>query len=130
MPHGLFLGSSLATQDRVFDDHFDTSSLSSSDSQSSLTPLSPPTSTTTPSFPTRVFSAIASAHTSVVDSLRRNLAWNKLLDKDGCNDLPDCDHGYTNWENRGTRFVKAHLNHSIADIVLSLLGFAVLINSM
>ncbi|KAG6839685.1 hypothetical protein H0H87_000235 [Tephrocybe sp. NHM501043] len=36
---------------------------------------------------------------------------------------------HADWENRPYDFVKAHIHHGVVDIVVSLLGFAVLINS-
>ena len=122
MPHGLFLGSPLATQDSVF--YVPSASVDHSDPGFSLPPP------TTVALPGRLANAIKDARVSIVRAFRNNFSLRELFDKDGCKDLPDCDHGYTNWENRTTRFIDAHLYHSIVDIVLSLLGFAVLINSM
>ena len=44
--------------------------------------------------------------------------------------LPSDEDGHAGWENNSHSFVRAHLYHGIVDIVLSLLGFAVVINSL
>ena len=50
--------------------------------------------------------------------------------KSDIDDIPDGRDGHCTWNNRTQSFVKAHLTHAIVDIVMSLLGFAVVINSL
>ena len=50
--------------------------------------------------------------------------------KSDIDDIPDGRDGHSTWNNRTQSFVKAHLTHAIVDIVMSLLGFAVIINSL
>ena len=80
MPHGLFLGSSLATQDRVF--YVPSASDEHSDPSSSLPPP------TTVALPGRLVNAIKDARVSIVRAFRNNFSLRKLFDKDGCKDLP------------------------------------------
>ncbi|KAJ3853998.1 natural resistance-associated macrophage protein-domain-containing protein [Lentinula lateritia] len=114
MPHSLFLGSALATQDR------DSSPKSQYPSHSIDLSIS---STST------VFSARDSPETSarketpeVAQVFRTH---------------PETTYGakynikrHEDWENNSFDFVKRHLYHGIVDMTGSLLGFAVVINSM
>ncbi|KAL0952124.1 hypothetical protein HGRIS_008752 [Hohenbuehelia grisea] len=116
MPHSLFLGSALATQDRVAfraapapaasEKLSSSETLSSEDSSSRLTK----------SFPRhylrRVWEYVA--------------AWFRMPPRDKTVSPPK---SHAERENNSLPFVKAHLYHGIFDIVSSLLGFAVLINS-
>lgn len=107
MPHSLFLGSALATQDRLSQTHTKDDTLSIS-SLCSLPEERRPT-------------GILYHITSSLNTAFRI----KTLD----------DHGnrpqrHEDRENNSYAFVKSHVYHGIADIVLSLLGVAVVINSM
>ncbi|KAJ3867707.1 natural resistance-associated macrophage protein-domain-containing protein [Lentinula novae-zelandiae] len=114
MPHSLFLGSALATQDRDSppESQYPSRSIDSSISSTST-----------------VFSARGSPETSarketpeVAQVFRTH---------------PETTYGakynirrHEDWENNSFDFVKRHLYHGIVDMTGSLLGFAVVINSM
>lgn len=103
MPHALFLGSFLATRDRV----------------GTMTPELP--------FPTQ------SSENSIYASPRARLrAWLKSLFTVSRAERIAASRDYRNKygrENNGLAFVRAHLTYGIVDIVGSLLGLAVPINS-
>ena len=103
MPHGLYLGSHLASQDRV-----------STEPRASTNNLLP---------------SPASSR-----SQKLKIAVKKLFKVQRAEnteeDLSDDRHTpYHERTNNSLSFVRAHLTHGIVDIVFSLLGFAVLINS-
>lgn len=107
MPHSLFLGSALATQDRL-------SPTPPKDDKSSLSSLG---SLPEERRPTGILNRIKS---SLAGAFRIN-----ALD----------DHGnrpqrHEDRENNSYWFVESHVYHGVVDIVLSLLGVAVVINSM
>ncbi|KLO20492.1 natural resistance-associated macrophage protein [Schizopora paradoxa] len=100
MPHALYLGSHMATQDRI-----------------SMTP-------TPPELP-----APSTGTSNGRRSFRTVLRGLFSIRKTQHGDEVDVTTPYGERENNTLAFVKAHLTHGIADIVLSLLGFAVAINS-
>jgi len=105
MPHSLFLGSALATQDRL--------ALKSDEDISG-----PQDEIKDPHMPSRksCLSSVCSAFASLfVIRVSHNTVEPKT---------------HRARENNSLAFVKAHLYHGIADIVISLIGFAVLINSL
>ncbi|KAI0082326.1 smf Mn2+ and Fe2+ transporter-like protein [Panus rudis PR-1116 ss-1] len=114
MPHSLFLGSALATQNRLASTTEDKALFpvnSASSSQSGLT-----TST-----------VVTSPH-SHWHTIKSNL-------KDAFRVIPAAEFArepatHAERENRPLAIVRAHLYHGIVDIVISLLGYAVLINSL
>ncbi|ETW86739.1 Mn2+ and Fe2+ transporter of the NRAMP family [Heterobasidion irregulare TC 32-1] len=111
MPHSLFLGSALATQDRVSPNP---DKLARSDASCSS----------------------SSTSGSQLGSIRRlspRSIWRALADRfrtppPRSTGPEPKNHGER--ENQPLSFVRAHLSHGIADIVISLLGFAVVINSL
>ncbi|KAJ3922376.1 natural resistance-associated macrophage protein-domain-containing protein [Lentinula edodes] len=114
MPHSLFLGSALATQDR------DSSTKSQYPSRSIDSSIS---STST------VFSARDSPETSASKETPEVAQVFRTH--------PETTYGakyhikrHEDWENNSFDFVKRHLYHGIVDMTGSLLGFAVVINSM
>ena len=102
MPHALFLGSYLATQDRV------------STGSTPDTPILP-----APAPNPR------SKDVSVKKVFHRLFAVSKTT----CQDEIDLTTPYGKRDNNALPFIKAHLKHGVWDIVMSLLGFAVVINS-
>ncbi|EJD55393.1 natural resistance-associated macrophage protein [Auricularia subglabra TFB-10046 SS5] len=96
MPHALFLGSSLATLDRVAVD----------------VSLPPPSM------------AGASTKTQMIKRVVGTLFSIERED-----DASKRAQTHAEWENNALGFVLAHLKHAVADIVASLLGFAMVINS-
>lgn len=98
MPHALYLGSHMATQDRL-----------------SVTPAAPELPTPSTSNGRRSFRSFVRG----MFSIRRTQHGDEV----------DVTTPYGERENNTLAFVKSHLGHGIADIVLSLLGFAVAINS-
>lgn len=106
MPHSLFLGSALATQDRISAAPNDTQSLYSLGGDTlAERPCRGP------------WQRVAHAVTDIF-RVRR-------VERDLDNATRHAEH-----ENRGFAFVRAHIYHGIADVVVSLLGFAVIINSL
>jgi metal iron transporter len=100
MPHALFLGSSMATQDRV-----------SEASQETLTPLSP----SEKSIRSRI-------RRLILKLFRIDRAERETSDK-------DYRTKYGERENNSLSFIREHLSHGIIDIVSSLVAIAVPINS-
>jgi len=96
MPHGLFIGSALATQDRA-----------------SVKPIDLPS---TPS----VHATGPKGFFGVLSKLFRPIHVVNLDEFTSHADRP----------NNSLSFVKAHLHHGIVDVVVNLLGLAVIINSM
>ena len=107
MPHSLFIGSALATQDRLSSTPLKDDSLS----DSSLGSLSEERR------PRRILNKIKS---SISEAFQV-----KALD--GHKNRPQ---RHEDRENNSYWFVKSHVYHGVVDIVLSLLGIAVVINSM
>ena len=99
MPHALYLGSQLATQDRITTEPSTLPSLSQNEASR------------------RSFRSIMKKLFSV--DRASNVA----------TDTMDRETPYGDRENNSLKFVRGHLSHGIADIVLSLMGFAVAINS-
>jgi len=108
MPHSLFIGSALATQDRVSPaplkgDNRSTSSLGSL----------PDAQRRPGGILNRVKSSLSKAF--------------RVRALDNHKERPQ---RHEDKENNSYWFVKSHINHGVVDIVLSLLGIAVVINSM
>lgn len=118
MPHSLFLGSALATQDRM--DWHDT--VGKGLGKIAL-PTSPASSTTS--------LADAVTRESRIRRLARTIWENaaKQFRAPPPSEYTTRATRHCDWENKPLGFVRAHIYHGIADVVLSLLGFAVLINS-
>lgn len=122
MPHGLFLGSSLATQDRV--STFPSNERAGESRNISLDSLASANSdksqhVTTVAAPDKI--------KEMVSTLR---SWRPVGTDRYSKPMPDENLGHAGWENNSHSFVLAHLRHGIVDIVFSLLGFAVVINSL
>ncbi|KAI0800582.1 smf Mn2+ and Fe2+ transporter-like protein [Fomes fomentarius] len=104
MPHSLFLGSALATQDRV-----------------SARPAEAEDVNVTTSSPPRTVRGIFK---SVVASVSRPFRA-RPVDVNAPSPKSHAD-----WENHSLAFVQKHMSHGIVDMVVSLLGLAVVINAM
>jgi metal iron transporter len=107
MPHSLFLGSALATQDRLSpktpkDDNVSISSLGSLPEER--------------------------RPTGILNHIKSSL--NKAFQTKALDDHRDRPQRHQDRENNSYLFVKSHVYHGVVDIVLSLLGVAVVINSM
>lgn len=100
MPHALFLGSYLSTQDRV-----------STDVEVKSSSLPEP------------------APQRKIVTVKKMIGKLFSVTKTNHHDEIDLTTPYGLRHNNTMAFVKAHLNHGKWDIILSLLGFAVLINS-
>ena len=107
MPHSLFIGSALATQDRV--EFREASKEVGEDDDSELTARS------------------LSKWQLIKQSVKRTVmhAFKKPPPNFDKSATRHSDH-----ENNPYGFVRAHLYHGIIDVAFSLLGFAVLINSL
>ena len=116
MPHGLFLGSSLATQDRVSLPPPKEIHVHDLDSVDALP---------CPSTCSIVKENFFTVKRWLLASLR---SW-RVSDAEEQN-LPDDKLGHAGWKNNTLPFVREHLRHGITDVVMSLLGFAVAINSL
>ncbi|KAA1468522.1 Nramp-domain-containing protein [Dentipellis sp. KUC8613] len=107
MPHALFLGSFLSTQDRV---------------------------STAPSAPTSLPMPASSAGTGGIKAMcKRTTAWARSLfvvsRAERVAASRDHRNQYSRPDNNTVEFIRSHLGHSIFDIVASLLGVAVPINA-
>ena len=111
MPHGLFLGSSLAKQDRVALLKPAPCPVDEDPFQSDM-PFPSGTPPKRPKFP---------------DVMKHTKSFIKSRNLE---DMPDCSMGHAGWNNRSLAFVRAHLRHGMVDIVFSLLGFALIINAL
>ncbi|GLB43763.1 putative natural resistance-associated macrophage protein [Lyophyllum shimeji] len=115
MPHSLFLGSALATQDRISPAPRQVKKFLDAESRSSTdTELSPPSEKKPSSR-----SLVHDLRELVCAPFRAPLA-SEYATRATC---------HADRENKPYEFVKAHIYHGIADVMISLLGFAVLINS-
>lgn len=113
MPHSLFLGSALATQDRISSEPPKTLLHSPTGSQESF----PQSNGKTISYPRRLFK-IAIRYIASVFRINGEI-------EDTVKPKRHADR-----ENNSLAFVQAHLYHGIFDMAISLLGFAVIINSL
>ena len=110
MPHSLFLGSALATQDRVSPNP---DKLADSDTASS--------------------SSTSETQLGSIRRLSPRSIWRAVADRfrtPSPRSTGPEPKNHAERENHPLSFVRAHLYHGIADIVISLLGFAVMINSL
>jgi len=115
MPHGLYLGSSLATQDRVSE----FSSQSDDIDRLRVESLPHPPGTRTRATTMHYYRQM----------LHLMFKFFKLSDEDELL-LENSEKDHSTWTNRPLSFVREHLNHGIVDVVLSLMGFAVAINCL
>lgn len=116
MPHSIFLGSALATQDRVstttvpaFDDDYDEK------------------------LSRRMTGGSECENESALDTMvDRRTPWRRwtiaFFGYKASSSLEPRRH--SEWENNTVEFIRAHLRHAIVNIVTSLLGIAVVINSL
>ena len=120
MPHSLFLGSALATQDRLSQKQPAVKEAILSTVDSTVSSVSESTISTPaaekrgPRSPLQYATTWARRHFRVVPA----------------SDLPSEPKSHAERENRPYEVVRAHLYHGIVDMVISLLGLAVVINSM
>ena len=109
MPHSLFLGSALAKQDRV----------------SAAPPAGAQVEGGNASSAPRTAKEALKALTRFVVGMVRPTRANE-----GGDDAAACPKTHADWVNRPLAFVREHLYHGIVDMVVSLLGLAVVINAM
>ncbi|EJD54440.1 smf Mn2+ and Fe2+ transporter [Auricularia subglabra TFB-10046 SS5] len=95
MPHALFLGSSLATLDRVAED-------------SSVPPSS----------------SCCSTNSQYIKQTVKSLFGTESTDEEAV-----LAKRHSEWQNRSPTFILEHLKHGVVDMIASLLGFAMVINS-
>jgi hypothetical protein len=107
MPHSLFLGSALATQNRLSPTPLKDESLPD------LSPGSLPEER---------------RPTGILNHIKRS--FNEALQVKAVDDHKNRPQRHQDRENNSYWFVKSHVYHGVVDIVLSLLGIAVVINSM
>lgn len=112
MPHSLFLGSALATQDRLSSNPSKALLPSPTISIDSLEPANK-----TVSYLRRLF---LTARNSIVSALH-------VRQETENHPKPKC---HADRDNNTLAFVKAHLYHGIIDMAISLLGIAVSINAL
>jgi metal iron transporter len=114
MPHSLFLGSALATQDRTEPppEKHDDLGLTPTDSRKSdaSTLVSP--------------SPLQVLRTRVEETLK------SFFQKPSASDRATKATRHSERENNSWAFVRAHIYHGIVDVVVCLLSFAILINSL
>ncbi|KAH7915686.1 natural resistance-associated macrophage protein-domain-containing protein [Hygrophoropsis aurantiaca] len=109
MPHSLFLGSHLATQDRIASEPLKKVSTFSS-------------------FEEELDGPVESRLTRTKHSLKS--LWVSLFRVERSDDTRCSVNRHSDRENSSLAFVRAHLYHGMVDVVVSLLGFAVIINAM
>ena len=121
MPHSLFLGSALATQDRVdhLPDPAKDTQLTTVDS--TVSSVSDVTISDTPAAGKR-------GPYSLMEYIRACVKRHFRITP--VTDLAEVATSHAEHENRPYSFVRKHLYHGIVDMVVSLLGLAVVINSM
>ncbi|KAI0368899.1 natural resistance-associated macrophage protein [Pilatotrama ljubarskyi] len=121
MPHSLFLGSALATQDRI-------SSSSDPDKEAQLSTVDSSLSSASEV----TISASPSAHKRGPHSLTEYLkaSVKRHFRVMPMADVPHAPTSHADHENRPYGMVRGHIYHGIVDMVVSLLGLAVVINSM
>ena len=108
MPHSLFVGSALATQDRL--------------SPAPLKDDDPSTST---------LGSLPDAQRrpkGIINRVKSSMS--KTFQVRALDDHKDRPQRHDDRENNSCRFVRSHIYHGVVDIILSLLGVAVVINSM
>ena len=121
MPHSLFLGSALATQDRLSSAAPPPKPTTLTTVDSTLSSDSEVTISSTPSANKRgPYSLVEYA----IATVKRNF---RVLPSSL---FPDEPKSHAEHENKPLEFVRAHLYHGIVDMVVSLLGLAVVINAM
>ena len=114
MPHSIFLGSALATQDRV-----STKTVTFDNEDEKLPRRGNGDS----------IYEIESALDTVVDRRRPWRRW--FIAFFGYKaSLSSEPKRHSEWENNTLDFIRAHLRHAIVNIIVSLLGIAVVINSL
>ncbi|KAJ7508664.1 natural resistance-associated macrophage protein-domain-containing protein [Mycena galericulata] len=116
MPHSLFLGSALATQDRLATDTPSEEPLPIVDPKETTSKTSGPAET-----PSKTLSGSISLMVEFVVELFRTPPPSQSSTR---------VKRHADRENNSLAFIRAHLAHGIVDVVGSLLGFAVVINSM
>ncbi|THU79103.1 natural resistance-associated macrophage protein [Dendrothele bispora CBS 962.96] len=135
MPHSLFLGSALATQDRTgvnsnsSDNNADhETNVSTGNMQTPLHKQDKASSTTSSS------SSSSRLSLFLTNFLKRTYSFLRLSFETSFRvpppTLKEQVNRYADWENNSGEFVKSHIYHGTVDIVMSLLGFAVVINSL
>ncbi|KAL0569026.1 Manganese transporter smf1 [Marasmius crinis-equi] len=121
MPHSLFLGSALATQDRISTKHHN--AFLKADDQSSISDDS--SSSSCENTPKKNTSSM------IKDLLRRSLDFMKSAFRvPPPSTFATRANRHSERENNTLEFVNAHLYHGVVDVAVSLLGFAVVINSL
>jgi metal iron transporter len=103
MPHSLFLGSALATQDRVS--------------------ISPPTEIAPEDLPLRNSLPRPGTLKTIADTCSSAFQMGSI-------NSSEKPHSYADHKNNSYKFVRAHVYHGIVNVVISLLGLAVCINSL
>ncbi|KAJ3878673.1 natural resistance-associated macrophage protein-domain-containing protein [Lentinula edodes] len=137
MPHSLFLGSALATQDRDSppESQYPSRSIDSSISSTStvFSARDSPETSARKETPEGGLRTRGKSHTSI----SRIIQPFRLIVAQVFRTHPETTYGakynirrHEDWENNSFDFVKRHLYHGIVDMTGSLLGFAVVINSM
>ncbi|KAK7461376.1 Manganese transporter smf1 [Stygiomarasmius scandens] len=139
MPHSLFLGSALATQNRLSsDEEIHSSSPPVMISNRSLSRSSSITLSTSalPSDNGKPFQSTFVIGRFVSEFIRKAAISLYRSIKTAFRILPsgtgvkETAKSHSDWKNNSQDFVKKHIYHGTADIVISLLGFAVVINSL
>ncbi|THH26579.1 hypothetical protein EUX98_g7610 [Antrodiella citrinella] len=129
MPHSLFLGSALATQDRLA-----MKPLPESQPEAVSTGLTSHTCVTESQFTldsttkSPISTHSSPRHSTLVSRTKRS--FRKVFRIIPLREYADEPKNHKERENNVYDFVRAHIYHGMLDIVISLLGFAVLINAL
>lgn len=116
MPHSIFLGSALATQDRLEGNYGPTDAARTR-------------RTDTPDWGSAAPDSITDRYRPSFFS-RFRTAFLELFRVSSIESMPNDPKSHAEHENKGYAFVRAHIYHGMVDITVSLLGIAVVINSM
>ena len=109
MPHSLFLGSALATQDRVASSPRQSASRDADASDEGALP------------------SVRNARTLF---RRLSKAFLEMFKVTKIEDKTNEPKSHADWTNNPLSFIRQHLTHGIVDMVISLLGLAVVINAL
>ena len=137
MPHSLFLGSALATQDRVAPESAPSETEAESDGASSSATETDTDNDT--NLPAPALAPVPDQGSSRLAALRRMKPTFSMKGlKEGAREVfrvrpvenAPAAKSHADWTNRPIALVRGHLYHGIIDMVVSLLGLAVVINAL
>ena len=121
MPHSLFLGSALATQEREPEEELSEKSPSWDSSSTLASTLAEKTRTLVANVKAGM------SKDSLVRSAKRAFRMGRVRELEGEGRPP---RNHSEHENHSVGFVERHLTHGVVDMVVSLLGLALVVNAL